>query len=95
MPHLPRNATLHIPCLIFMWIPETFLLPIYFALDIHSVPWPEGIEMFRVFIIPFTWIFFMSIFALSKIHEISWWKSLIVIPVSSIPTALIMAVFIR
>ena len=87
--------TLHIPCAIFMWIPETFLLPILYSMDIHSVPWPEWIEILRVFIIPFPWILFMSIVALSKIHKISWWKSLIIIPSSSIPTAMIMAVFIR
>lgn len=87
--------TLHIPCFIFMWIPETFLLPISYAMNIHSMLWPQWIEILRVFIIPFPWIFFMSTVALSKIHKISYWKSLIIILVSSIPTAMIMAVFIR
>jgi hypothetical protein len=90
-----QSYTLHIPCVVFMWIPETLLLPIYWSLDIHSIPWPGQIEIFRVFFVPFSWIYFMSIVALSKIHKISWWKSLLVIPVSSIPTAMIMAVFIR
>jgi hypothetical protein len=87
--------TLHIPNVILMWIPETLLLPIQHAMGINTIPWPQWIEILRVFIIPFPWIFFLSTVALSKIHKISWWKSLIIILVSSIPTAMIMAVFIR
>lgn len=90
-----QTFTLHIPCVIFMWIPETFLLPFFFAIGIHTVPWPVWVENFRVFIFPFAWIFVMSAIALSKIHKIKWWKSLIIILISLIPTAGIMAVFIR
>jgi hypothetical protein len=90
-----QASTLHVPCVIFMWIPETFLLPIFYAMGIHSVPWPQWIEILRIFIIPFPWIFFMSTVALSKIHKISWWKSLIIILISLIPMAMIIAVFIR
>jgi hypothetical protein len=89
------SFTLHIPPVIFMWIPETLLLPILYATGIHSIPWPEWIEVLRVFIIPFTWIFFMSSIALSTIHKISLCKSFFIIFVSLIPTAMIMAVFIR
>ena len=90
-----QSFTLHIPCFIFMWMPETLLLPIQYATGIHSFPWPQWIEILRVFIIPFPWIFYMSTIALSKIHKINWWKSLIIILISLIPTAMIMTVFIR
>jgi hypothetical protein len=87
--------TLHVPCVIFMWIPETVLLPVFYVTGVHSVPWPQWVEILRIFIIPFPWIFFMSTVALSTIHKISWWKSFVIILVSLIPTAMIMAVFIR
>ena len=87
--------TLHIPIFIFMWIPETFLAPILIATGMHAFPWPGWIENLRVFVLPFIWIFIISTIALSKIHNIQWWKSIIIIIISFIPTAGIMAVFIR
>lgn len=87
--------TLHIPAFIFMWIPETFIAPILIANGIHAVPWPDWLENLRVFVFPFIWIFIISSIALSKIHDIQWWKSVIIILISFIPTAGIMAVFIR
>ncbi|OGO19880.1 MAG: hypothetical protein A2144_04770 [Chloroflexi bacterium RBG_16_50_9] len=61
----------------------------------HTVPWPDWVENLRVFVSPFIWIFAISTIALSKIHNIRWWKSIIIIIISFIPTAGIMAVFIR
>jgi hypothetical protein len=87
--------TLHIPTFIFMWIPETFLAPILIASGIHIFPWPDWAENLRVFVFPFAWIFIISTIALNRIHRIPWWKSLIIVLVSFIPTAGIMAVFIR
>jgi len=87
--------TLHVPCVIFMWIPETLLLPVFYVMGSHSPLWPQWIEIIRIFLIPFSWIFFMSTAALSKIHRISWWKSFAIVLVSLIPTAMIMAAFIR
>jgi hypothetical protein len=87
--------TIHIPIFIFMWIPETFLAPILIANGIHTFPWPDWAENLRVFVFPFAWIFIISVIALSGIHRIPWWKSLIIVLVSFIPTAGIMAVFIR
>lgn len=87
--------TLHVPCAFLMWLPETFLMPILFAMDIHTVPWPEWVETLRVFVVPFLWIFYSSAVALGRIHGIIWWKGLIVVLISLSPTAMIMAVFIR
>ena len=87
--------TIHIPTFIFMWIPETLLAPILIAHGMHSLPWPDWVENLRIFFFPFAWIFIISTISLSRVHRIPWWKSLIIILVSFIPTAGIMAVFIR
>ena len=87
--------TLHIPTFVFMWIPETFLAPILIANGTNNLPWPEWVENLRIFVFPFIWIFIISTIALSKVHDIQWWKTLIIIIISSIPMAGIMAVFIR
>ena len=87
--------TIHIPTFIFMWIPETFLAPILIANGIQALPWPDWAENLRLFVFPFAWIFVISTIALSKTHRIPRWKSLIIVLVSFIPTAGIMAVFIR
>jgi hypothetical protein len=87
--------TVHIPTFIFMWIPETFLAPILIANGIQTLPWPNWAENLRIFVFPFAWIFVISTIALSKTHRTPWWKSLIIVLVSFIPTAGIMAVFIR
>jgi hypothetical protein len=78
-----------------MWIPETFLAPILIVNGIDPFPWPGWVENLRVFALPFLWIFVISVIALSQIHDIRWWKSLIIVAVSLIPTAGLMAVFIR
>ena len=87
--------TLHIPTFIFMWIPETLVAPFLIANGMTTLPWPDWVENLRVFVLPFIWIFVISTIALSKIHNIRWWKSIIIILISFIPTAGIMAVFIR
>ena len=90
-----QSFTLHIPCFILMWIPEALLFPFLFMKGIHSVPWPNWVENLRIFIIPLPWIMIISVIALSKVHKISWWKSVFVFIISLIPFAMIMAAFIR
>jgi hypothetical protein len=60
-----------------------------------SLPWPDWVEMLRVFVLPFAWIFFMSTTALSRVQGIRWYAALAFVVVSMIPTGIIMAVFIR
>lgn len=90
-----QSFTLFIPCIIFMWIPETFIAPFLLLKGLDTLPWPAWVENMRIFIIPFTWIFIMSTLALSRISQMQWWKSLIVVIISLIPCGMIMAVFIR
>jgi hypothetical protein len=66
--------TLFIPTFIFMWIPETLLAPFLIASGMNTIPWPAWAENLRVFVLPFIWIFIISIIALNKVHDISWWK---------------------
>jgi hypothetical protein len=87
--------TAHIPTFIFMWIPETFLAPILIANGIYTLPWPEWAEILRIFVFPIAWMFAISTIALSRVHRVPRWKCLIIMLVSFIPTAGIMAVFIR
>jgi len=90
-----QSFTIFIPCIIFMWIPETFVAPFLIMKGMDTLPWSEWIENLRVFIIPFLWIFYMSTLTLTKITHLPWWKSLIIVIISLIPCGLIMAVFIR
>jgi hypothetical protein len=84
-----------IPCVVFMLLLELLVAPILIALGRTSVPWPEWVEMLRVFVLPFAWIFFMSTAALSRVQGIHWLAALAFVVVSMIPTGIIMAVFIR
>ncbi len=86
---------LTVPTVVFMLIPELFVAPIFVAAGIGWFPWPQWVENLRVFIIPFTWIFFMSTVAAVRIHAIRWYLALLFSVLSMIPTALIMAAFIR
>jgi hypothetical protein len=84
-----------IPCVVFMFIIDFFLALPLSAAGIRSLPWPLWVELLRVFILPFAWIFFMSAVALSRIHGIAWYAALAFSAISMIPTGGIMAVFIR
>jgi hypothetical protein len=86
---------LHIPCFIFMWVPETFLFPFLLIAGAEIPPWPFTVELFRVFIIPFLWIFSVSTISLVRITKLRWWKCLVISVVSCVPAGMIMAVFIR
>ena len=87
--------TLQMPCFIFMWVPEAFLAPVLFAQGIHTVPWPQWLENFRIFYLPLPWIYIISVVAISRIEGLRVWKSALVVSISIIPFAMIMAVFIR
>ena len=84
-----------IPCVVFMLLVELLVAPIMIALGRTSLPWPEWVEMLRVFVLPFAWIFFISTAALSRVQGIHWLAALGFLVISMIPTGIIMAVFIR
>jgi hypothetical protein len=84
-----------IPCVVFMLLLELFIAPPMIALGMTVVPWPQWVEMLRVFVLPFAWIFFMSTIALMKIHGIRWYAAIAFSVISMIPCGVIMSVFIR
>ena len=84
-----------IPCVVFMLRVELFVAPIMIALGRTSLRWPDWVEMLRVFVLPFAWIFFLAAVALTKVQGIHWLAGLAFAVVSIIPTGIIMAVFIR
>lgn len=61
----------------------------------QKVPWPEFVEVLRVFVLPFAWVFTMATVSLSRIHALHWSVSLGFAVVSMLPAGLVMAVFIR
>ena len=77
-----------IPCALF-------IAPFFIAAGAKALPWPDWVDTLRVFVIPLPWIFALSVLSLSKTQRISWLKALLIVPVSWIPLAGIMAVFIR
>jgi hypothetical protein len=84
-----------IPCVVFMLLLELLVAPVMIALGAKGVPWPEWVEIMRVFVLPFAWIFFLATAALSRIQKIHWLPSLGFVLVALVPTAVIMSVFIR
>lgn len=84
----------HVPGIILMWIPETFLGS-YLLLTKTKLIIPEWVEILRLFIIQFVWICVLSAIAINKIHKINWLNGLVVTVISLIPFMIIMAVFIR
>jgi hypothetical protein len=84
-----------IPCILFMLIPELFLAPFFIAGGATSLPWPEWVESLRIFILPLSWLYALSVLGLARVQKIAWPKALLIVPVACIPLGLLMAVFIR
>ena len=84
-----------VPCVVFMLLLELLAAPVAIALGMETVPWPEWVEMLRVFVLPFAWIFALSTLALRRIHGTHPIAALAFTIVAMIPTGAIMAVFIR
>jgi hypothetical protein len=84
-----------LPCVVFMLLLELLVAPFMIAQGVTGLPWPAWVETLRVFVLPFAWIFALSAFALHRVHGIHWLAGLGISVVSMIPTAVIMAVFIR
>jgi hypothetical protein len=84
-----------LPCALFMLGPELLLAPPLMAAGYTGVPWPEWVELLRVFILPLPWIYALAVLALARGQKIPWPRALLIVPVAWIPNALLMAVFIR
>jgi hypothetical protein len=84
-----------LPCILFMLIPELFVAPFIIAAGCTSLPWPQGVESLRIFILPLFWLYALSVLALARVQKIAWPKALLIVPVACVPLGLLMAVFIR
>jgi hypothetical protein len=84
--------TVYIPMIIFMWLPEFIM---YSIMRIKGYPWLDYIEYLRVFVLPFIWMITISTIALIKVHKFSWWKALLAVILSLIPSGGVSAFFIR
>jgi hypothetical protein len=84
-----------IPCILFMLLPELFVAPFFIAAGSTSLPWPDWVESLRIFILPFSWLYALSVLGLARVQRIAWPKALLIVPVACVPLALLMAVFIR
>ncbi len=87
--------SLIVPCVVFMLLLEMLVAPILIALGTRTVPWPEWVEILRVFVLPFAWIFALSVLCLRRVHGTSPILGLGFTVLAMIPTGIIMAVFIR
>jgi len=84
-----------VPCILFMLIPELLLAPFFIAAGRTSLPWPQWVETLRIFLLPLSWLYALSVLALARVQKIAWPKALLIVPVACIPLGLLMAVFIR
>jgi hypothetical protein len=87
--------TLHLPMLLFIWLPEILVAPVLLGRGTAALPWPPWIDLMRVFAIPLPWAGAISALALARIHRIALWKSVAAMLAGALPTAFVMATFIR
>ena len=78
------------PMFITMWIPET----IYFVFFSKATVMPIWFDISRQ-IIGILWPLVIMILGISVIEKIKWYQSLIVTLIASVPTVLLMVIFIR
>jgi hypothetical protein len=84
-----------VPCILFMLVPELFLAPFFIAAGRTSLPWPQWVESLRIFILPLSWLYALSVLGLARVQRIAWPKALLIVPAACVALALLMAVFIR
>jgi hypothetical protein len=90
-----QSYAMIIPCVVFMLSFELLVAPFLIAAGASSLPWPGWVEMLRVFVLPFAWIFLVASVTLARIHHLPWPACLGIAVLSILPTAVVMAVFIR
>jgi hypothetical protein len=84
-----------VPCVVFMLILEMLFAPVAVALGMKRLPWPEWVELLRVFVLPFAWIFALSALSVKRVHGTHAAAGLAFTVLALVPTAMTMAVFIR
>lgn len=87
--------SLHLPMLIFMWLPEIFVAPALYGRAGHGLPWPMWVELLRIFLVPLPWAGFVAALGLSRVHGLSLARSGLAVLVAALPTSLMTAAFLR
>jgi hypothetical protein len=84
-----------LPWIFFTLSFELLVAPFLIARGIDRLPWPDWIEALRVYGLPIPWMFALCTLVIVRVHDLAWWKGLLIASVAVIPMAGIMAVFIR
>ena len=84
-----------VPCVVLMLLLEMLVAPVAIALGMKSVPWPYWVEVLRTFVLPFLWIFALSVLSLRAIHGTHPLAGFVFTLLALVPTGMIIAVFIR
>jgi hypothetical protein len=87
--------SLHLPMLIFMWLPEIFVAPALYGRGGQGLPWPMWIEVLRIFLVPLPWAGIVATLGLSRVHGLSLARSGLAVLVAAVPTSLMTAAFLR
>jgi len=87
--------SLHLPMLLFMWIPEIFVAPSLYGRSGQPLPWPAWVEILRMALIPLPWAGIISTMGLSRIHGLPTWRAGMAVLAAAVPTALMTAAFLR
>ena len=87
--------SLHLPMLIFMWIPDIFVAPALYGHGGHGLPWPIWIELLRIFLVPLPWAGIVATLGLSRVHDLPPARAAIAVLVAAVPTSLMTAAFLR
>jgi len=87
--------SLHLPMLIFMWIPDIFVASAIYGPSRQGLPWPAWVEILRMVFIPLPWAGIVATMGLSRIHGLSAWRVAFAVLVAAVPTALMAAAFLR
>jgi hypothetical protein len=87
--------SLHLPMLIFMWIPDIFVAPALYGPGGHGLPWPMWIELLRIFLVPLPWAGIVATLGLSRVHGLPVARAAAAVLVAAVPTSLMTAAFLR
>jgi hypothetical protein len=87
--------SLHLPMLLFMWIPDIFVAPALYGRAGHGLPWPMWIEVLRIFLLPLPWAGIVATLGLSRVHGLTTPRAALAVLVAAVPSSLMTAAFLR
>ena len=62
-----------IPSFVFMWLPETLVVPFY-----GGAPWPSWFEVMRLSVLAPVWQVILIVMGMRKTHAVSWRRGIII-----------------